>query len=119
MDKQVEGIVHAAMQILYDDRTHQQVVEMLKQGERGLIEVFRLIMRQLGEQGVAPEILQQAADTILALIAELAEKAAGVQISQKVLHAAMMEIKAPQQQQPQQQQPQQPPQKAGGGILGV
>lgn len=80
-DENVERIVIAAQEVLYDDQTHPGIMKMLAAGKdnpaKALSDITLTIIDQLDEQAggeIPEEAILPAAVELLTLVAELAQK---------------------------------------------
>lgn len=94
-----ERIGYTAMHILYADESHQGFVKMLQDGQdmpaKTLAEVAMLVFSKIDEAsgGKIPEVLViRAAEQVLDLVIELAEKAKIMQVDEKMAGRAVQEM---------------------------
>lgn len=89
-----ERVVLAGMKVLYSQETHQNIVQMLGQGEpaEAMATAVTIVMSQLDERsgGKIPEVvIFPAAAELLGQVAEIAEAAKVAQVDDRVVARAM------------------------------
>ena len=117
---QVTRLVDAGMSVLYDDKTHDKVVEMLggmsADPPKALAQATKMIMGSIAGQSkgkIPAKERAQATSRILALVAELAKAAGTFEVTEETVRAGVMELtkrkgKPQEQAQPQEQEQAQP-----------
>lgn len=93
-DENIEKVALAAESVLYDDATHDSVMQMLKAGATdpadALAKITGHILIQLDEQADIPEdVILPAAIEILGKVAELAEKTGAFQADENAMGEAV------------------------------
>ena len=91
-----DRVVAAGMKVLYEDPTHAKIMQMLKAGsdspEQTLAQVVVLIVSQLDAKAggkIPRNVIIPAASELIALVAELAQKAGFFQVDDKMIQRAL------------------------------
>lgn len=110
-----DRVVAAGMKVMYDKNLHAKIMQMLQAGAdnppQALAQVVALIITQLGAKAkgqIPPGVILPAAEELMALAAEDAQKAGFFKADDELIKQGMVLVIKQLTQQGQGQQPQQP-----------